>query len=181
MASKRLFFALMPDPGTCAGISDLQRRLSREHRIAGRPVKPERYHVTLAFLGNQDVGRLPLLLEVASSLRMQPCEVGLDCLGGFDRAGVGWLGASRVPSVLLRFQAGLVAALDGAGIEFDHRPWAFHLTLYRDLRTPLANMHTPTVHWQLDGFALVESISTGQGPEYARLANWHAVPGATEG
>jgi 2'-5' RNA ligase len=172
--SHRLFFALVPDPATCRKIEILQRQLDPGCGIGGRAVTASQYHETLAFLGMQSNARLPLLLALASGLDMPACSVVLDCLGSFPRAGVVWLGATKLPSELCAFQARLITELERAQITFDRKPWTFHLTLYRNLRKPYLTMDPGTVRWSLDGFSLVESISTGRGVEYRPLGRWKA-------
>jgi 2'-5' RNA ligase len=174
VAQQRLFFALVPDPPVLKKIENVQRKLKIEHRIEARAVKANQFHVTLAFLGNQPIDQLQTLLDLGSSLHMPACSVRLDRLGRFRRAGVVWLGATTPPAELLAFQARLVAALECAGIAFDRKPWKFHLTLYRDLRTPWVNMDPDTVSWDLNGFSLVESISINRGVEYRQLGRWSA-------
>lgn len=172
--SHRLFFALVPDPAACRKIEILQRQLDPGCGVGGRAVKASQYHVTLAFLGKQSFDRLPLLLALASGLDMPACSVALDCLGHFPRAGVVWLGATKLPAELCAFQARLIAELERAQIALDRKPWTFHLTLYRDLRKPYLSMDSGTVSWNLDGFSLVESISAGHGVEYRQLGRWKA-------
>jgi len=172
--SHRLFFAFFPDPATRRKIENLQRRLSHECGIRGRVVKASQYHVTLAFLGNQPSERLPRLLAIGGHLDMPACSVACDCLGTFCRAGVLWFGTSNPPPELRAFQEQLCAALQQAEIAFDHKPWKFHLTLYRDLRTPCVSIRPEVVNWAPDGFSLVESISTEKGVEYRQLGHWNA-------
>ena len=172
--SHRLFFALVPDLRTRREIESIHRELSAQHGIRGRPVKPGQYHVTLVFLGNQPTERLPLLLSMAAGLVMPPCEVVLNQIGSFRRAGVGWFGVSKPPRELCDFQERLVAELERANVAFDRKPWTFHLTLYRDLRTPVFNIDPGAVSWRLDGYSLVESVSIEHGVEYRQLGRWKA-------
>ena len=170
VAGQRLFFAMLPDTETISRIERIQRKLN----IRGRAVKASQFHVTLVFLGMQPVERLPSLRAIASGLDMPACTVAVDCLGSFHRAGVAWLGASKLPLELVAFQARLAARLEQAQIQYDHRPWKFHLTLYRDLRTTVGRMQPNTVNWHLDGFSLMESSNTGNGVEYRQLGRWKA-------
>jgi len=174
VARQRLFFALQPDLQTRRRIERIQRWLKIRHGIEGRAVKENQFHVTLAFLGNQPINVLQTLLNLGAGLEMPACRVLLDRLGSFRRAGVIWLGAAALPAELCAFQARLVAALEEAGIPFDHKPWKFHVTLYRDLRTPWCRIEPDTVSWDLNGFSLVESISTDGGVEYRQLGRWYA-------
>lgn len=167
----RLFFALEPDDGVRNAVGRVQQSLSFD----ARPVPAANFHITLAFLGMQDSAVIPLACEVASKLAFPPCEVVLDCLGRFKRAGVLWLGASEVPEALQRFQQDLVGGLLDAGVGYDRKPWKFHLTLYRKMRKPPPTMDPVAINWRLNSFSLVESISVRRGVEYHRVGHWKAA------
>ncbi len=166
----RLFFALQPDDPVRRLVSAAQGACGAD----GRAVPAANFHVTLAFLGMQDAAAIPLVCEVAGGLSFEPCEVTLDRFGRFKRAGVLWLGASRVPDSLDVFQHDLVGALLAAGIGYDRKPWKFHLTLYRKMRTMPVTMDPVAIKWRLDGFSLVESVSVNRGVEYHDIASWKA-------
>ena len=167
----RLFFALDPPPTVRRRIAALQAGLD----VEGRPVPAQNFHVTLAFLGMQPPEVIPAASAVAAGLAFPRCEVVFDQLGSFRRAGVLWLGVSRIPDALQAFQHDLVGALLDAGIGYDRKPWKFHLTLYRKMRKPPPTMAPIAVPWRLGGFALVESVSVNRGVEYHALAGWNAA------
>ena len=167
---KRLFFALNPDERVRREVATVQRTCG----VEGRPVPPANFHVTLAFLGMQDAAVIPRVCEVASGLAFEPCEVTLDRLGRFRRAGVLWLGASEVPDSLAAFQHSLVGGLLDAGIGYDRKPWKMHLTLYRKLRNTSPILDPVAVRWRLNGFSLVESVSVNRGVVYHDIASWDA-------
>ena len=168
--SHRLFFALQPDDSVRQAVSTVQKTCGAE----GRAVPAANFHVTLAFLGMQDAAVIPRVCEVASGLSFEPCQVTLDRFGRFKRAGVLWLGADRVPGSLAAFQQDLVGALLAAGIGYDRKPWKFHLTLYRKMRTMPATMDSVAIQWPLESFSLVESVSINRGVEYHDIASWKA-------
>ena len=174
VARQRLFFALVPNEQTLSKIKKVQHWLRVRHGIDGRAVRADQFHVTLAFLGNQPSSRLKTLLNLGAGLEMPVCRVLLDRLGIFQRAGILWLGTATPPAELCAFQSRLVAALERADIPFDRKPWKFHLTLYRDLRTPAVRIEPETVGWDLNGFSLVESNSSVGGVEYRQLGRWPA-------
>lgn len=166
----RLFFALNPPVAVREEVSALQSRLALE----ARPVPAANFHVTLAFLGMQPGSAIKDACEAVSELVLPPCEVALDRLGNFRRAGVLWLGASVIPPALQSFQHDLVGALLDAGIGYDRKPWKFHLTLYRKMRKEPPTMDPIAIRWPLDGFSLVESVSIRRGVEYHDVGHWKA-------
>jgi 2'-5' RNA ligase len=167
----RLFFALDPPLTVRRRIAALQQSLG----VEGRAVPAENFHVTLAFLGMQPTEVMTAAAAVAAGLAFPPCEVVFDRLGTFRRAGVLWLGASRIPDGLQGFQRDLVGALLDAGIGYDRKPWEFHLTLYRKMRKPPPKMGSIAIPWRLDGFGLIESVSVNRGVEYHSVAAWKAA------
>ena len=166
----RLFFALVPDRAVRERVERIQHSLE----VNGRPARPHQFHVTLAFLGMQRAEFIPDILDVASRLAFEPCQVVMDCLGRFQRAGVLWLGASELPRELVDFQHALVGALLDAGIGYDRKPWKLHLTLYRKMRTAPPIMDPVAVKWALNGFSLIESVGVKNGVEYHEIGHWKA-------
>jgi len=164
----RLFFALEPPDAVRDQVHAIQRSFDGD----GRAVKPEQFHVTLAFLGMQSSELIPELCGIASTLSFEPCNVTLDRLGSFRRAGVLWLGASTIPDALQDFQQSLIESIESGGIDRDRKEWKFHLTLYRRLRNPPRIMETVPVVWPLNGFSLIESVSVNNGVEYHRQGHW---------
>jgi 2'-5' RNA ligase len=166
----RLFFALNPGERVRAEVHGVQKSLSGK----GRAVPPVNFHVTLAFLGMQQPEVIPRVCEIASNLTFRSCAIVLDQLGQFRKAGVIWLGASRVPDALVDFQQTLVDALLEAGIGYDRKPWKCHLTLYRKMRMPPRIMDPIEIKWRLNGFRLIESVSVNNGVEYHSMGHWKA-------
>ena len=167
----RLFFALEPGDSVRQAVGRLQSTLG----LDARPVPAANFHVTLAFLGMQNPAVIPVVCDVASRLAFPPCEVTMDSLGRFKRAGVLWLGADEVSAVLQQFQQDLVEGLLEAGVGYDRKPWKFHLTLYRKLRKPPPTIDPVAIRWRLNSFSLVESVSVRRGVEYHRVGLWKAA------
>jgi 2'-5' RNA ligase len=167
----RLFFALVPPPEVRRQAEDVQNALA----VGGRAARPAQFHVTLAFLGLQPATLIPDIIGVAAGLQFERCRVVMDHLGQFGRAGVLWLGARQVPEKLAAFQHQLVGGLLDAGIGYDRKPWKFHLTLYRKMRTPPPTMAPVAIEWSLDGFSLIESVGVKNGVEYHEIGHWTAT------
>jgi len=167
---RRLFFALVPGREVGDRIEQFQQSLV----VSGRAARPHQFHATLAFLGMQQQESLPVITAVASRLTFRPCSLVMDRIGQFKRAGVLWLGVSKIPVELLDFQGSLVSALLDAGIGHDRKPWELHITLYRKMRKPSPIMHPVAIEWTLNGFDLVESVSAGNSVEYHSIEHWKA-------
>ena len=141
----KLFFALVPDSPVRKGIGEAQASSG----VSGRAVKPEQFHATLAFLGMQQADVIPRIKNIASKLEFQQCNIRMDRLGCFRRAGVLWMGANVIPDELVSFQYSLVGALLEAGIGYDRKAWKFHITLYRKMRMSTPIMDPVAIEWPL--------------------------------
>jgi 2'-5' RNA ligase len=168
---KRLFFALNPDERVRFEVADIQKTCG----VDARAVPPANFHLTLAFLGMQEAEAIPRICRVAAGTSFPACELVLDRVDRFKRAGVLWLGASEAPAVLVRFQRQLVEGLVDAGIGHDPKPWKPHLTLYRKMRSAPPTIGPVQVRWPLNRFSLVESVSLNHGVEYHDIASWRAA------
>jgi len=166
--TRRLFFALVPDRAVREWIEVAQKGLL----VSGRATPPHQFHATLAFLGMQPPENIPAIFEAAAVQKPPVCRVVIDRVGVFRRTGVLWLGASRVPEALARFQSSLVGSLLDREIGYDRKPWEFHVTLYRKLRKPAPIMDSVAIEWAIDGFDLVESVRVGNGVEYHSIGHW---------
>ena len=166
-----------------------------------RWVPPQRWHVTLAFLGEVDPDRLPMLTAYLDELaaRQEPLA-GLRLEGAGTFRGVLWLGvtdpagalwsetATRwpFPTTPTPRQGGLARAVQRfvreAHIDVEQRPWRAHLTIARWRPSPARDAAAHEAARELDGYAgpefgvdeirLVHSI-TGPSPRYADL---HVAP-----
>lgn len=160
----RLFYALWPNVDTRMKLAALQQQVS------GRLMPAQNLHMTLAFLGNQPRVLLPLLEEVLHALPLQAMQLDIDSLAYFNKPRIAWAGPSVVPQTLLNLQSDLMRALEVAQIML--KPVAGfkpHITLARDT-PPLLQQTIPPIEWKVDDIALLESVSSVQGPQYQVLA-----------
>ena len=99
----RLFFALWPDAALRERIATTVVGLVRDNAPGGRRLNPDRYHLTLQFLGDFKPLRqcvLDAAIVAAGSVRLPPFDLELDLAGSFPKAGVCWLGASTAPETI---------------------------------------------------------------------------------
>jgi 2'-5' RNA ligase len=85
-STDRLFFAIFPDGSAAERIGRLAQRLRGEHRLQGRPLEMDRFHITLHHLG--DYTRLPQNIVAAASKAAEavvapPCDLAFDRVESF--------------------------------------------------------------------------------------------------
>ena len=170
----RLFFALWPDAALRKRIATTVAGLERDNP-GGRRLNPDRYHLTLQFLGDFQPLRQSVLdaaIVAAGSIRLPPFDLVLDLAGSFPKAGVCWLGASTAPETLQQLWNELGRALTGARVQVRSAPtFSPHLTVLRDVRKPLPPTPIQPLPWPVREFVLVDSVS-GAHPAYRVLGRW---------
>jgi 2'-5' RNA ligase len=171
----RLFFALWPDAALRKQIATTVSGLERDNATGGRRLNPDRYHLTLQFLGDFQPLRQSVLdgaIDAAGSIRLRPFDLVLDLAGSFPKAGVRWLGVSTVPETLQQLWNELGQALTGARVPARSVPtFTPHLTVLRDVRKPLPPTPIQPLPWSVREFVLVDSVS-GTHPAYRVLGHW---------
>ena len=144
----RLFVGLIPTPEATTHAAGAVDRIASTTPDM-RWVPSERWHVTLAFLGEVDPDRLPVLTAHLDELaaRQEPLA-GLRLEGAGTFRGVLWLGVTDPAGALWSKSAtgwpfpteerlGALArsvqrAMRDAHVPVERRPWRAHLTIARD-------------------------------------------------
>ena len=190
-----MFFALWPTHAQQAFLAETARDVVLA--AGGRPVPPENFHVTLAFLGSVPQARIPqveaIAREVASEVAGTPVELTFDaieywkrpkliCATGRTAANAGIAsGAAPGASASAGALAGaLESHLTPAGLMPDlkssssvgGRPieeFRPHVTLARKLAHPIHRMGIQPVLWTFTDFALVDSRTERNGSVYTVL------------
>jgi RNA 2',3'-cyclic 3'-phosphodiesterase len=165
--SRRVFFALWPDTDTRARLARATKDAVRHS--GGRPIAKDRFHVTVAFLGNLT----PAGLEIASAV--PPIRVGafplvLDTIGAFAASRTLWLGARSVPPALAELERRLWDGLIAKGFIREERIYRPHVTLARRVRPVEAEI--APIEWLVGELALVESLPSGRNVHYEPLRSW---------
>ena len=164
--SDRLLFLTYPDMDAAARIAGRVADLRAEHGLRGKPVAPERLHITLNHLGDhagvpQDM--VALAREAAETVTMSPFDVVFDRVVSFGGK------PGNLPFVLrggdgldqlLGFQQILAAAMRKTGSRLGK--WAEsnftpHVTLLYD-RQSVAERAIEPISWTVREFVLVHSL-----------------------
>lgn len=159
----RLFFALFPDPDTAGQIAELAAQLRGRHGLTGRPLSPERFHITLTHLG--DYEGLPA--DLVAKARQAGDRVTAPAFRPhFDRAGSFSGRSGNRPFVLqssesetpvTAFQRILAQAMMGTGLGRKAGPYSPHVTLLYD-DAMIATHPVEPVAWTAGEFVLVHSL-----------------------
>jgi 2'-5' RNA ligase len=173
----RVFFAAWPDPEAQAALEKLARDCAA--RTGGRAPDPANLHVTLAFIGNVDPGRVVILREAGSraAAAATPFTLVLDRIGAFRKQEIAWLGCSRVSEAMQALADGLFAQLAAAGFALERRPFRPHVTLARRARTRALDstrdgaLAAPVV-WNVSRLTLNASTHALGALRYVPIDSW---------
>jgi 2'-5' RNA ligase len=147
---------------------------------------PDRWHLTLLFLGDIPAGRLPDLVDragpaVAAAPAMTLWLAGGGRFGSQRRPQVAWAGLDGDVRPLADLAGRLAAAARSLRLEVEERPFRPHLTLGRwrpgrpadaAVVDRLADYHGPP--WPVTEVRLLDS-HLGAGARYETVAHWGVV------
>lgn len=167
----RLFFALWPDDAARASLAGTVEALKRA--TTAKWVKPENLHITLAFLGEVDEDRLPLVNRAADSIIGRSFKLELDRIEFWPRSGIVCLSPASTPEDLKKLVSGLTAELGGVGFVMESRPYRAHLTVARKARPGVVSQAlADPIDWNVRSFDLVESRISRAGSLYLVRESW---------
>jgi RNA 2',3'-cyclic 3'-phosphodiesterase len=158
----RLFTALWPGEAVAAEIARWQSAWQWPSQVAR--IKPERLHVTLHFLGDVAVARLP---EVVQQLKVEFDPFALELgAGEVWPNGVAVLLPAGQPLALNRLHTRLAAAVRRLGLSVEERPYRPHVTLARRAWGASAPPRAAGLRWRVDsGYVLARTLPGGAGYE----------------
>lgn len=160
----RLFFGIFPATPIATRVARMAQELCIRHALTGKPLAPERFHITLFHLGDY-VGlpetRVRAAIEAATTVAAPPFDVLFDYTESFQ-------GKSRSLPLVLRtstgaeqlksFQQNLGDTLKKAGLgRYVSPQFTPHVTLLYDTKTIPREPAEP-VSWMVGEFVLVHSL-----------------------
>lgn len=169
----RVFVAVPLDDETRHRLAHLVGE--RVSAMPGRAVSPEKWHLTLRFLGEveePDVDRIRHAVDAADLGAAFPMAWG--GFGAFprsSRASVMWIGVARGLEPLADLADSVDGALETAGFEPEDRPFRPHLTIARmrppeDVRPVTRGEPFPDVAMRVDRVTLYQSRLGRGGANY---------------
>ena len=182
----RLFFAILPDEAAGRRIAELARSLKSKYRFQGKPLLPNRFHVSLYHLGDyfglpQDA--IARAEEAASTITLLPFEVGCDRVISFagrnpDPERDNYPIVLRITEGIVELTAlrqGLAAAMQRAGIKShgntpENTRFTPHVTLLYD-RPHEISVPVDSIRWTVRELVLVHSLLGKTRYELKRLTS----------
>ena len=172
----RVFFALWPPEEVAGRLAVIAADYSQA--AGGRPTRRETIHLTLAFLGDVAVERLPELQRVAGEVAPTSCELTLDRFAVWQHNRLFWAGCTAPPPALDELAGALKQRLQAAGFALADakRPFVPHVTLVRKLvRLDGALPAAEALNWWCRDFVLVRSRLSDKGSNYEVLGRFSLV------
>ena len=136
--TERLFLAVALTDDVAHGLAAFLT--DETMRLPGRPTPPDKWHITIRFLGSTSALQRDRVLEFLDEhLMVEPFTLSFGSLGAFpkpSKATVLWLGTDRGTQYLATMGEIAEVAAQAAGFEPEDRPFHPHLTLSR-IRPPM--------------------------------------------
>ena len=169
--TRRLFFALWPEPALQSAIAEAGCGIARSRALGGREIPVERIHLTLLFLGDVPAAMEQRLIVAAATVTGRAFHLSLEQAACFYRTRVFWLGTKATPPRLTTLWENLRRIAAANGLAADARPLAPHITCVRDIRHRIQPVSIPRILWPVKSFALVHS-TLGAQPQYHVVSHW---------
>ncbi|HZP91880.1 MAG TPA: RNA 2',3'-cyclic phosphodiesterase [Burkholderiales bacterium] len=168
---RRVFFALWPGAGVQAALADWASRLQR--KLHGKSPQAATIHLTLAFVGEVPVSRLPALQAIGAGQSGRAFDLAIDSVGCWPHNAVAWASPETVPAALLELYGGLAMNLRAEGFRVDTRPYLPHITLLRRATCRELDWRpSEPIRWRVERFVLVQSQISSQGSNYTEIGSW---------
>jgi 2'-5' RNA ligase len=155
-----MFFAIWPEGTAAMDLARVGEALSG--LVGGKPMPPEKIHMTLAFLGSLDEEEAASASSAAGRLEGLPIRMAIDSVGSFRRAKVGWAAPSEPHAGLAALQSSLAIELRARGFALDERAFSPHATLVRKIGKPVPRAPMAAIAWRSNELTLVESTGDGR-------------------
>jgi 2'-5' RNA ligase len=163
----RLFLALWPDPEVRAALAEWRKLWPWPPGAS--PVRDDKLHMTLHFLGSQPTERVPALAQ-GLAVPFSPFQLALGHAKLWPH-GIAVLEPHMEPDELLALHARLADALAGLGLPPEQRKFRPHVTLSRRAVNAIPPTEGPPINWAIRGYALVQS-RPGNGGGYTVLRQY---------
>ena len=169
--SVRVFFALWPDYTIQKQLAYFAKTLVPT--CGERPVKTQHIHLTLAFLGNLAINRLPELQSAACNVTAQAFSLSIQKTYYWKHNRIIYAYAESFPTELFSLVDTLRNTISTAGFTVDQRTYKPHITTFiRNVKRHTEIDFTQPIQWHARQWCLIQSKQTSKGVDYIPLNCW---------
>lgn len=158
----RVFFAIELDEGIKDYLSEIQHEV-KSHCISGNFTFKENFHLTLRFIGEQNIQQVENLKQVLKDVAYNPeFELRLDMLGSFKKGNrsIIWTGLEK-SLYLQELYNNLENTLFQIGYQKEERSYNPHITLAREVKMEnigfIEKMEIEKLNIKVESISLMES------------------------
>lgn len=170
-AKARMFFALWPDEDTRMALARAAIVIPPGDAVRAHWVRTERYHLTLAFLGEIEPRQAEAAELAAGQVQAAPFRLQLDTVGHFEGPNVVWIGPQFLPPELTQLKAELDRELLRYGLPLVSGKFTPHITCLRGVREA-PDAPPVNIGWSVDEFVLVKSVVKPGSSKYKVVKRW---------
>jgi RNA 2',3'-cyclic 3'-phosphodiesterase len=171
VARTRMFFALWPDESVRLALARAAMVIPPGDAARASWVRTERYHLTLAFLGEIEPRQAEAAERAASEIRVRPFRLQLDTVGHFEGPNVVWIGPQGLPAELTQLKAELDRELLRFGLPVVAGKFTPHVTCMRGVREA-PDAPPVRIDWTVSEFVLVKSVLKPGMSRYKIVQRW---------
>lgn len=170
-ARVRMFFALWPDEDVRLALARAALQIPPGDAARAAWVRTERYHLTLAFLGEIEPRQAEAAERAAAEIKVRPFRLRLDTVGHFEGPNVVWIGPQSLPSELTQLKAELDRELLRFGLPVVAGKFTPHVTCIRGVREA-PDAPQVRIDWPVHEFVLVKSVLKPGASRYKVVQRW---------
>lgn len=170
-STARMFFALWPDERVRLALARAALQIPPGDASRAVWVRTERYHLTLAFLGEIEPRQAEAAELAASHIRVRPFRLNLDLVGHFEGPKVVWIGPQTLPPELTQLKAELDRELLRYGLPVLPGKFTPHITCLRGV-PEAPDTVPPQIEWPVSEFVLVKSVLKPGASKYKVVRRW---------
>jgi len=170
-STQRIFIGLWPDKAAQTALHPLSAA-ALQH-CGGRALRPDQWHITLAFLGSLSMQDVDGLCAQASEWQLPTAPFCIDHYGYFKQAGIVWVGSQETVSLqqMAACHRRLWQYLLPLGYRPEQRPFVPHVSLLRQAESCTLDALSSFIpfDWYSAHCYVVESRPTARGTHYIPL------------
>lgn len=133
---------------------------------------PEKYHITLVFIGKIPDRAVQAVREIGEAQRVECISLRFDRWEYWDAARAVVASTPDRPEALEYLRASLTAGLARRGVAFDGKPLRPHITVARKLAQAPVLPKLSEFSCKLRAFSLVSSVADPHGSIYTVVDSW---------